>query len=1144
MSVVSGLDSVMVLNSVPVFSTPFPPVVNNAAANLSSSSFKVLTTKVGGLESKMVALKVLVKSVLEKLDCLESDYLGSGVAIIMDISLAKHVYKVSEVSGWLLSLKLLFKDKLFVSILGLYAGASSVVQFSQAGNVNFMIARAINEFSFVVLDDDFNENGSRRSASFKKCLDLGLINSLNGCSYVKEPTWANSHGVAKTINFLFISSNLANAVMGCNVFDAISVSVGLGGLLDTWLNSVCKQTNRDQWKFDFKSATEAKWKEFGIVISANAVMFSNEFATSVKFSDLDVMWDVVHKIVILLANEVFKKKWFKSFDDVFTKDSFRYHKLELLVSKIVKTSCKGCVANFDSLMKCWVFLNNVRALAVQVIVDSGADSGHVCSAFFGARRAYHTSKLTESLRAKEAAIRAAIDKRMESFEVNKNHTIRSVLERPFRKVVLDHLVVGDKLILKPDLVKSKINVIMEGWTRKCQMVDDVSEAWISIILKPYEWEGVLTNTRPIALIETACKILSKILSDRISSICSTFNVFRGDNFLVLKGTMIQSPIFVISSVIEDALEKNRKLCHADSKTGLTFFFAAGTFINDTIWVGSSQSATQYIFDIASEFFQINDISINNDKTVAIPINNRISNSSLFINNSSISIARKGESHQYLGMVHILLDCNLSLSGLLANFFWFHDEVSMLVVLVLHSWINLMIIMKRLDSRGPVLKWFKLSAAFFNDASLSLTCFLAVCSNSSLDILGSNDFMSVCDQLSRIDNSVLSVYMDGSMKDLGTVSCRASAAAFFEDIGLGLGVGISGLMFSILAELQVIALALECAPLSSTIYLFLDSQSALDACKSELGLVCSDFHNQCWVEHQHIVNVIHDKNLKVSWHKVKDHSGCLPPRLDEHFIVTDYGVVSDNSRHFVLDIYQSICHAHWEVSSGSKFLEDGLWSDVDWVHSSLVWHSDLHMAASFTSQFSANAHMYFIKALYHHLPVVIRKHLYRRLYPSVLCLYCNDMEVSDHAFFYRVDESACRQLLDSYLLSFCTSGSSVSAAFFKGFVFDNWFREAVSIFHNPKVAGMEVVKFVHFLSMAFRDNIWLVRAKHCTYMERNSLISLDSSVPILVSGLASGLFVGVLKLLGITNAFGMHFGFRKSCSFFSGVDNPVSVHIAM
>ncbi|KAG9293503.1 hypothetical protein G9A89_009227 [Geosiphon pyriformis] len=198
---------------------------------------------------------------------LDSGYLGAGVVIIMNSSLARHVCKVSEVPGQFLSIKLLFKNKLLVSILGLYTGVSTAVQFFQAV-INSLIAKTVNESSFIVLGGNFNENGFRRYASFKKCLDLGLVNSLVGSQILKMSTWANSRGVRKTIDFMFVSLNLVNALVHYDVLDiseyfytdhqAVSVSLGLGGLLNTRLNSLCKQTNRNRWKFDFKGANENK----------------------------------------------------------------------------------------------------------------------------------------------------------------------------------------------------------------------------------------------------------------------------------------------------------------------------------------------------------------------------------------------------------------------------------------------------------------------------------------------------------------------------------------------------------------------------------------------------------------------------------------------------------------------------------------------------------------------------------------------------------------------------------------------------------------------------------------------------------------------------------------------------------------------
>ncbi|KAG9305455.1 hypothetical protein G9A89_021173 [Geosiphon pyriformis] len=67
-SVAANVNSDMVLDI--TLESPPPPflVVVDSVANLSSSNSRVLTTKMGGLESKMMALEVSVKSVLDRLD--------------------------------------------------------------------------------------------------------------------------------------------------------------------------------------------------------------------------------------------------------------------------------------------------------------------------------------------------------------------------------------------------------------------------------------------------------------------------------------------------------------------------------------------------------------------------------------------------------------------------------------------------------------------------------------------------------------------------------------------------------------------------------------------------------------------------------------------------------------------------------------------------------------------------------------------------------------------------------------------------------------------------------------------------------------------------------------------------------------------
>ncbi|KAG9304409.1 hypothetical protein G9A89_019971 [Geosiphon pyriformis] len=918
---------------------------------------------------------------------LDSGFLGAGVLIVMNSSLVKHVCK--------------------------------------AGEINSLIAKAVNESSFVVLGGDFNEDGSHKCASFKKCFDLSLINSFGGSSFVKSPTWCNSHDITKTLDYVFISSNLVNVVVDCGVnsiedyfntnHKAVYVSAELGGLLDV---------------------------------------------------------------------------------------SFWFHKLELLVSKLVKASWLVSGGDFALLLNTWIRLDSVSTSPVKSMFLSGTSFNAICSGLVKTKKFYCFSKLLESKHAEESCVRQAIERRMKSFEMDKGHTIRSVLERLFCKVVLDHLVDGRELVLEPELVKSKINGIMESWTRKRVVASNISgdwarqfrsldhvfngaffdvmysinfdemfgvisnlfdgkvaglssitnelwkhcdksvldmllvflnfclgcelvprpwrEVWVSMIPKPYEWEGVLTNTHPIALIETACKILS----DRISLACSKFDVLCKDNFSVLKSTTTQSLIFAVGFVIKNALKKNRQEA---GDTGLTSFLAAGAFVDDMIWVDNSQSATQHILNVASDFFRINDISINNEKTVAIPINCQVVNPTLNISGLPISVAKKGEPH---------------LSAVLVPIVSYRIQFSFVPTSVYNKWDALIHKSLKFKSGLPLnfpndalyhpslygLKTFEqIQAENMTFSSISLS-FLD--GSVPHNILQFCEFGVVSSSLLNANSNHLSVYTDGSLCGLRTCDMKASTAVFFEDINMGLGVSVSGLVSFTLAELQAIALALECVPSLSSVDLFLDSQAALDACVSESVLFCPDFRNWCWIECRHIANIIRHKWLNINWVKVKDHSGImsnectnefaktavfsdfyLPSSINEWFLKAGSTMVSGSSRHFVHDVFQSIYRVGWEVNLGSQIILSNLHSGVDWFRSFLVWHPNSHLAAGFTSKHTANCQTYFMKALHHQLFVAVRKHLYNKCYSSVICLYCGDVEVSNHVFSCSSDVSAHAQLVD-------------------------------------------------------------------------------------------------------------------------------------
>ncbi|KAG9300984.1 hypothetical protein G9A89_018936 [Geosiphon pyriformis] len=376
--------------------------------------------------------------------------------------------------------------------------------------------------------------------------------------------------------------------------------------------------------------------------------------------------------------------------------------------------------------------------------------------------------------------------------------------------------------------------------------------------------------------------------------------------------------------------------------------------------------------------------------------------------SSISIAKKGESHRYL-------DIFLSIKGLskpsLAKA---HSDVRFFTNLVLKKAILDKQFSYLVSSILHPIVCYRTQFSFVllsvcNKHSALFSSFSYVVDNLGLlNILKSSQFDMVHNNLFGVEANSLSVYTNGSVAGLGTTGMKAGAAAFFENVGMSLGIEVSGLVSLTLVEFQAV----------------------LDACKSELVLMHPDFCNCCWIERHHIKNIIWTKNLNVVWCKVKGHSGVLgnnvvdvlansasssecffPPCFKEHFILADSCVVSDNARHFARDIFWSIYHAHWEVGSGLRNVADNLLADIDWYRSSFVWHPDLHMAAGFISKHTAGACLYFMKALHYWLPVAVHKCLYDKCYPSVVCLFCDDVEISDYVFICISDMAVRARLLD-------------------------------------------------------------------------------------------------------------------------------------
>src|SRR5581483_8277527 len=84
-------------------------------------------------------------------------------------------------------------------------------------------------------------------------------------------------------------------------------------------------------------------------------------------------------------------------------------------------------------------------------------------------------------------------------------------------------------------------------------------ATIYPIPKPHEWNCYLSNTRPITLLDTARKLMTRLMYKRLSTILSENSILQGGNFAGLPGGSCDPPIALMDMLIRDASAHNKPL---------------------------------------------------------------------------------------------------------------------------------------------------------------------------------------------------------------------------------------------------------------------------------------------------------------------------------------------------------------------------------------------------------------------------------------------------------------------------------------------------------------------------------------------------------------------------------------------------------
>src|SRR5918912_319239 len=93
---------------------------------------------------------------------------------------------------------------------------------------------------------------------------------------------------------------------------------------------------------------------------------------------------------------------------------------------------------------------------------------------------------------------------------------------------------------------------LQDFISLCFATSYIPSAWknatIYPIPKPHDWNCYLKNTRPITLLDTARKLMTRIMYNRLAAILVQHNVMTGNNFAGLPDCSCDHPITIFEAI--------------------------------------------------------------------------------------------------------------------------------------------------------------------------------------------------------------------------------------------------------------------------------------------------------------------------------------------------------------------------------------------------------------------------------------------------------------------------------------------------------------------------------------------------------------------------------------------------------------------
>ena len=108
----------------------------------------------------------------------------------------------------------------------------------------------------------------------------------------------------------------------------------------------------------------------------------------------------------------------------------------------------------------------------------------------------------------------------------------------------------------------KTQKVFRSFADLCLEVGEIPMKWkvaqVYPIPKDVEWGYSLNNIRPIALIETFRKVVTKVITKRLAKVFMEKEILKGPNYAGLPGNSTEQPVHILNMIMEEAKEKDKE----------------------------------------------------------------------------------------------------------------------------------------------------------------------------------------------------------------------------------------------------------------------------------------------------------------------------------------------------------------------------------------------------------------------------------------------------------------------------------------------------------------------------------------------------------------------------------------------------------